>query len=188
MINRRRFSRARTIVPRRRHWLWIRQNFNSTAAILPSAFNQLDLLGSYRAAAGVDLNLPEFTIWRFRIKVSIRFNVAPATSYVSNDGVLIAAFCDDKNDPGSHPATSIYEEKFLIWHVIYAFEAIAQGANGGSLDGANSIALYHDFDVKSHRRLDNIGDSLIFQIAPVGLDGNVLDYSIQTTILGLLRN
>ena len=188
MMRRRGFARGRTFVPRKRHWLWIRQNFNSTSAIPTAEFSQLDLLGDYRFTAGIDLNLPEFTIWRLRVKVSVHITVAPATTYTSSDGVIIAAYCDDKNDPGTHPSVSKYEEKFLIWDVMYAFNAIASGTNGGLLDGTKSVAIYKEYDVKSHRRLDNIGDSLIFQIAPVGLQTSVLDYSIQTSILNLLRN
>ena len=172
---------ART-ASRRRRKLFVRQVYNSVAPVVGPAVSQLDLLNNYRVAVGVDLNLPEFTIWRFRIKVSIRFSVAPATTYTAASGVLVAAFCDDKNRAATNPVVGQYEERYLIWDWMYASDAIRSGANGGLESGTNSILMYKEYDVRSHARLRNLGDTLILVLAP---SDEILDFSIQTSILCL---
>jgi hypothetical protein len=186
--------RRRTIVPRplgtrrRAHYLWIRQQFDNVTPIPTAAFDTNDLLAGYRATAGIDLNLPEFTIWRVRLKVSVRISVAPATTYTSSDGAIVALYVDDKTDSGTNPVTSPYDEKYMVYDILYASQSIQNGGNGGLENGANSILMFREFDVKTHRRLENLASTLQLQIAPTGLQTSILDYSIQHSTLGRLRN
>ena len=187
MQRRRSFPAARFSPARRKpHWMWIRSQANSVSPIIAPAFNTADLLLNYRTLAGIDLNLPEFTIWRFRIKVSIKFNVTAAT-LESNSGVTVAAFVDNMAATFTNPVAAVFDERYLIWDTIFAFSALQQGANGGDVLNATNLAMYKEYDVKSHRKLGNIGETLLFQIAPLGT-GEVLNYSYQQSTLVLLRS
>ena len=186
--------RRRTFVPRpigarrRAHYLWIREQFNNVTPIATASFQTDDLLAGYRATAGIDLNLPEFTIWRVKLKVSVRISVAPATTYTAADGALVTLYVDDKTDPGTFPVTSPYDEKYMLYDILYASQAIMMGANGGLEDGTKSILLFREFDVKTHRRLENLNSTLQLQICPTGLQTSILEYAIQHSTLGRLRN
>jgi len=111
--------------------------------------------------------LPEFTIWRIRFKISIRITVTPAGSFGSADGVKLAVFVDDMSDPGSNPVTSPYDEKYMLWDTIYVFETL-MSSKGTTSGTSESLALFKDYDIKTHRKIANLKESLLFQIAPMG--------------------
>ena len=185
MVARRRTTFMARRTSRRPHYLWIRQLFNSQTLIPSAGFNQLDMLADYRTQSGIDLNLPEFTIWRLRVKVSVKVSVAPATAFTESDGILVSAFCDSKSRVAISPVVNRYEDRFLIWQALYASEGLFMGA----LPAVNNeMLLYREIDVKSHRRLENIGDTLLLQLAPIGLQTSIIAYSLQSTILTRLRN
>lgn len=183
--------RRRSFVRRRRprHWLWVRSNQNSVAGVANASFAQNDLLNVYRTTAGIDINLPEFTIWRLRIRISVHVTVKPVVSYTSADGVLVAVFCDDFGDPGTNPVTSPYDERYMLWDTMYVSEALMTGVNGGSLtDATNGILMEKQYDIKAHRRLGNLKDSCLLQIAPTGSALAITDFSFTQSMLLLLRN
>jgi hypothetical protein len=175
------------MVRRNRHWLWIRSAENNVTAITAPAFGQSDLLSSYRTLAGVTLTIPDFTIWRIRISISIKFSLAAASDVDSNAGVLVAILVDDMSDPGTNPVVSQYHERYLLWDQLYVYKTFAQGGNLTSIATAEHVALYKEYDLKGHRKLSNIGDSLLLQVAPVAT-GSIANYSFQQSTLVLLRN
>ena len=175
----------RTFVRRKRRWQWIRSTENSVTPISTSNFAQHDLLLNYRTLAGIDLNLPEFTIWRVLIKISIRISVAPAAAFVSNDGAQFAVFVDDMSDVGSNPVVSPYDEKYMLWDAIYAYEAFMQGGVNTTQETQGPLALFKSYDIKTHRKIENLKESLLFQIAPTG-NSTVEDYSWTQNTLVLL--
>lgn len=181
-IMRRRFPRR--MVRSRRRWQWIRSNENTVTVVGPAAFEQKDLLQTYRALAGIDLNLPEFTIWRVRFKISIRINVSPAVQFTPNDGVKLAVFVDDMADPGVNPVTGPYDEKYMLWDTIYVYETLmaSRGVTSGT---SENIALFRDYDIKTHRKIGNLKETLLFQIAPLGA-ATIHDYAWTQNTLVLL--
>ena len=183
----RRFSSRRPMLVQRRkpHWLWVRANTNDPTSIPVTTHRTFDLLANYRTLAGIDLNLPEFTIWRVRIKVNVKFNLAIAQpTFEPSDGILVAMYVDDMADNGTNPVVSVYHEHYLIYEEIFAYKMLQEGANGGQLTpqvATAAIPLYREFDVKSHRRITNIGETLQLQLAAFGngvIQTSALSYSI----------
>jgi len=152
----------------RRRWQWIRSNENRTNNIGAPDFNQIDLLSTYRALAGIDLNLPEFTIWRVRFRISIRITFPVGTTVVGpEDGAKLAVFVDDMADAGSNPVTAPYDEKYMLWDTLYCYESIMQGRSDAAVP-PDGLAVFKDYDIKTHRKIGNLKESLMFQIAPTG--------------------
>jgi len=148
------------------------------------AFATVDLLDNFRNVVGIDLNFPEFTIWRIRIKVSVRFTPTLTASNIdSNCGVSVAMYVDDMADVGTNPNVSQYHEKYLLWDAMYVYKTLNQAAASTNVSTATDIALYQEYDMKGHRKLGNIGDTLQFQLAPV--HGNIVNYALtqQTLVL-----
>jgi len=180
---RRNFSRA-PMRRRQRRWQWIRDNRNSVTPIVEPAFATVDLLNIFRVNVGVDLNFPEFTIWRVRIKVSVRFTpTLTAANIDSNCGVVVAMFVDDMSDVGNNPNVSSYHEKYLLWDSMYIYKTLSNAGGTTAFASTEDIALYQEYDMKGRRKLGNIGDSLLFQLAPI--HGTIVNYSLtqQTLVL-----
>jgi len=184
----RRSFRSRGNFSRRpRHWLWVRSAENNVSAITAPAFGQSDLLSSYRSLAGVTLTIPDFTIWRIRISISIKFTVTAGQDIDSNAGVLVALLVDDMSDVGTNPVTSQYHERYLLWDEMYVYKSLMQSTATTMFASAAHVPLYKEYDLKGHRKLSNIGDSLLLQVAPIAA-GSIANYSFQQSTLVLLRN
>ena len=157
----------RSFTRRKRRWQWIRSTENSVTVIPAAGFAQHDLLSTYRTTAGIDVNLPEFTIWRIRIKVSFRISAVAATQYEANDGVHIAVFVDDMNDTGQNPVVAPYDEKYMLWDAIYASESLQYSSNASPI-GTTPVFLFREYDIKTHRRIENLKETLLFQVGSSG--------------------
>jgi len=131
--------------------------------VAPPALENIDLLAVWRTTSGVTLNLPGFTIWRIHIKISINFTLSPLT-FTANSGVMIAMFVDSINQVLLNPVTAPYDEKYLMWDELYAAEPQVQSHAGTT----PPLALYHEYDIRSHRKLDNVDDTLFLQLATTG--------------------
>jgi len=182
MRNRRFSGRRRST----RRWQWIRESRNSVAAIPEPTFQTVDLIDNFRSLVGIDLNFPEFTIWRIRIKIAVRITPVLTTNTVnSNSGVTVALFCDDMAATYTNPVVAKYNERFLLWDAMYVYKTI--GSSGGFVDDtvapSTDLALYQEYDLKGRRKLANIGDTLLFQIAPTA--ATIVNYSTTYQILCL---
>lgn len=188
-MQRRRFGR-RSFARRRRHWLWIRDVSSALTAVSDPAFQTYDLLSPYRNAAGIDVNLPEFTIWRIRIKVSVNFRFVADHTVNSNDGVLISVYVDDKAVVDSRAISAPYDQRYMMWDSMLLAHEVQQGLNNGLpgfLAGTNTN-ITKVYDIKAHRRLDNLNSTLKLQVAPLSTGYDVNNSTIIYSVLCLLRN
>lgn len=174
-VYRRRFSGG--FRRRRAKYMWVRSTENVVA---PQPLSTIDLLGVWKQQMGITLNLPTLTIWRILLKISIRFDF---TSIGANDGAMIALFVDDLEDVlTANPVVSPYDEKYLMWDQLYATE---QFFMAGSTPTLNEPVLYKQYDIRSHRKLPNLDDTLVLQIAATGLI-TIKDFSFtQSTLVRL---
>lgn len=156
---RRRFTR------RRKAYIWVRGAESTVTPVNQPSFIAHDLLERYRSTAGINLNLPEFTIWRVHIKIAIKFSV---TAAAVTDGALFAMFVEQSAAQGGltavfDPLLNPYNQRYMMWDALMANELRMQGGT----DPTN-IYLYRNYDIKTHRRLVNLGDSLWLTVTPFG--------------------
>lgn len=172
-----RFARRRSFA-RRRHWIWIRDTVNNAA---PGASPVLlDMLSVFKTHAGITINLPEFRIWRIRLKVSISVTITGGTT-TSNDGVLLTVFVDGMNQTPLNQLTNSQDEAHMVYDFLYTYATISQGFLTDSF-AAGAVPLYKEYDIKAHRRLRSIDDTLFIQIAASG-NAVIHDYSYSYSIL-----
>jgi hypothetical protein len=162
--------RRRTFVRRRGRskLFWIRgQEAHGTPL---AVMDQYDLLGRYRTTAGISLNIPEITIWRIHIRISVRFTISAGGDNPQN-GILTAVFVEQNistalNDPAV--AAFAYGERYLMYDTMYTSEQLAVD-QVTTAAGVNTIiqALERTYDIKSHRRLDNLDDTLWLTLSPL---------------------
>lgn len=176
----RRFRR-RSILPRRRpKWRWIRQTFNNAA---PSGtLNSIDLLSNFKTHAGISINLPDITIWRLRIRISIDVSITGGTT-TSNDGVLVTAFVDSSNQVVVSQLLDPMDQHDMVYDMLYTFETIARTDNNLT---TNFVALFREYDLKSRRVLQNIDDTLFIQLAASG-NAVIANYSISMALLTKMK-
>ena len=182
----RRRTFVRRSAQRNRRWLWIRSAANSVTPIPDASFESVDLLSNYRLLAGIDLNLPEFTIWRIRFKVSVRITPVLSAGHVdSNSAVTIALFCDNMVGTYTNPVVAGFDERYLLWDRLFTYKTLSNSTGVANFAAPEDIALYGEYDMKGHRRLGNIGETLLFQIAAGGL--TIANYSYQQNTLVLTK-
>jgi len=99
-------------------WQWARVTTNS---ITPSPPYTADLLANWRLNLGITMNLPEITIWRMHIKISIRITVP---TQQANDGIFISSWVDSAFQPTQLSSPNPYDQKYLIWDAQYITEQI----------------------------------------------------------------
>lgn len=124
--------------------------------------NPSDLLAGWKLASGMKLDVIDYTIWRIHIKVSISIHLT-AASYSSDTGYAIGLFVDSLNQPTfpvAFPFANQYDERFLIWDTLFLNEVVAQSPFAVTTT-LNTYALYKEYDIKSHRKL-NENDTLWF--------------------------
>ena len=153
---------------RKAKYVWIRGVNNNVQAVTQPAFQLYDLMSEYRTLAGVTLNIPEFTLWRLRIRVSISFGLSPLT-FTANSGAHIAMFVDDLDFPTSvNPVAHPFNEQFLMWDEYFVSEQVVNSPVANPPTAANLFAGYRQYDIKSHRRLRNLNDTVLLTISPTG--------------------
>lgn len=164
MPYRRRFGRGIRRV--RRNWQWARTTSNDTAIITLPGHYQEDLLASFKSEYGFSINLPDITIWRVRLRISVAIKWAAAPVNFETGGFIIGVFVDDPNFTIQGVETHPYMEKFMMYGATYYSEAIMQG---GREPAAGVIDYFtKEYDIKARRRLGNIEDSLILQVGGTG--------------------
>ena len=157
----------------RKNYIWVRGAVSQVTGVSQPNFISHDLLAGYRSSAGITLNIPEFTVWRIHIKISIQFGLSPVAA-TANDGCLVASFVEQTDvatikDPLAFP----YNERYLIWEQLFAAEQRLMGTP--STTQPDALVLYKVFDVRSRRRLDNLNDTLWLTVTPNGNANSVTD-------------
>jgi len=171
---RRQFSRSVPRTFRKSRFEWVYDSFNNVA---PAAVNLDDLLGNFKSQYAIQANFPEMVVWRVHLRFSARITVGTSSA---NDGILITMFVDSTKQTIVNQLLNPNDEHYMIYHLLYNADTIMQG---GSVGGAGAIvSLVKDFDVKSHRKLVNINDSLLLQTSVSGTN-TFTDYSVSVGIL-----
>lgn len=98
----------------------------------------------------------------------MRFTLSPATATAA-DGVLFSLFVEQGGNEGLvavlDPLTRPYNQRYMMWDPLYAAE---QRMAAGEVQASTSFSLYRNYDVKTHRRLGNLNDSLWATFTPFG--------------------
>lgn len=161
---RRRFGRQ--LARRRTEWARFTKNDVAPNATL----NGYELLDSFRNAFGININLPDITIGRLHIRISIGVHISAALG--PNDGVLIAvATCDRDDISGgtgtvSSPVAEPYDLDYMWWEQLYVSELVQNG--GVRPTAATDTVLYRNLDIRSKRKLRGMGETLTVQLVASG--------------------
>jgi hypothetical protein len=178
------FRRGSFTRRRRHNWQWVRQTANSTTIVVPPNIETIDLLSGFKAAYGFSVNLPDIVVWRVRLKISLRLQYPAVLASEENGGCLIGVYCDDTlltAEPGDIQFP--YAHKWMVWEQMYDTEQIV--LSGIQPASSASFYLYKEFDIKTHRRLENINHSLLMDLQP---NGNVNQLSgVSYSVVALLK-
>lgn len=165
----RRYYGRRSRGRRRGRYEWLRDTFNNAA---PAALNTIDLMANYKSHLGLNVNLPEISIWRLRLKIAI--SIAVTAPVHANDGVLCTVFVDGQNQTVLNQLTNSYDERDMLYDFMYAYDTLKSSSDSFS---GTTIALYKEFDIKTHRSLRSVDDTLFLQLAASG-SAVIDDYSV----------
>lgn len=141
-----------------------------------AALNNIDLLANFRATAGITINLPEFTIWRVRIKISII--IGGESTLNSNDGVLMTLFVDGQGQTPLNQTTNSFDEQHMHYDFMYATETMKYSTDSQS---PTNVCLFKEYDVTIHRKLRSLNDTLWLQLATTG-NSTITNYSYSAVI------
>ena len=159
-----RTRRARTLImpsrPRGRH-IWIRETTNLAA---PNAvFNNIDLMQAWRLhQGGITINLPEITILRVKLRLSIRVTIAAAMN--ANDGILSTLFVDGISQVALNQFAQPFDQRDMRYEQDFLSHVPAEG--GGN--AAGTYFVERDFDIKARRKLQSVDDTLWLQCSATG--------------------
>lgn len=99
-----------------------------------------------------------------RVSVTIRFAASITNSEAY--GAIVAVYCDNMGFTLENVATHPFAERYMLYHTMYYNEAVMQGELPAAAN-ANGY-MVREFDIKARRRLQNIEDTLILDIAGTG--------------------
>lgn len=191
MAYRRRFIRRRRS---RGRWIWARAVQGLyTALNTGPAVNQFDLLADFRqqfvtgSSGGLTLNLPDITIWRIHLKLSLTAKWSLATAPASNDGFHIAVYCNsiaEETAALTNYLTNKYSQQFLWWDYLYFNETWKNSTGYVTTASTTAIVpIYKEYDIKAHRKLVHMDDTLWLSVVSQGLDLVPNDLSFTYSIL-----
>jgi hypothetical protein len=168
-----------------RHYQWVRVNANDTAMITSPGHYTEDLLLSFRSELGLGVQLPEITIWRIRIKISVAIKWIAAPVNFESAGVIVGIFVEDMANTLVGVETHPYAQSYMMYQTVYYQEAVMQGER--QIAANNIDFLSKEFDIKARRKLRNLDDTLLLQVGTTGaavslLDGLAWNASILTTV------
>lgn len=161
--------RTRTFVRRTRpkiNWQWARETSNDVVIITPPSYYLEDLLASFKSAYGFNINFPDIVIWRIHLRISVTVRFPASIVNPEAYGVLVTVYPEDMNFIQENAVTHPYMERFMYYKTLYYSEAVL-GGEAQPVANSNGT-LFHEFDIKAHRRLANLEDTLILQVAPTG--------------------
>lgn len=145
------------------------------------------MLDSFRTAFGININLPDITIGRLLLRISIGIHISAAPG--PNDGVLVAVATSDKDDISggtgtiSSPVASPYDLDYMWWEQLYYSEQLMQGLLKPT--AAVDTILYRSLDIRSMRKLRGMGETLVVQTVATG-NATITGTSITGQVLMLL--
>lgn len=176
MLMRRTFRRSFHAHRPKHKYQWIRSTENPAPN---PTLNSYDLLTNWRAQMGITINLPDITIWRIRLKISII--IGGLTAVASNDGVLTTVFVDGIHETILSQILRPYDQKDMIYDMGYATATVM---NNFSLTPTN-ICYFKEYDIRAKRRLRAIDDTLWLQLATSG-NATITNYSFsQATLISI---
>ena len=166
-------------------WQWVRQTGNNTSSVFPPASNTIDLLADWKSQFGFTVNLPEITIWRVRLKISVRVLFPSTLTTVEADAVNVGVYVNDVDSTVlasyPNPISAPYAQQFMLYDTLYSSEG---AVNGSIVPVANGQGfMYREYDIKARRRINNIKHSLILQYAPSGSLAQITGLGFQSVIL-----
>jgi len=118
--------------------------------------------------------------------VSIRFKFTVAT-LSENEGAYVGIFVDSRlqeNALAFSTFVNTYSKKMMMYDVLYVAENFKENFTNITLSTTTEQVLYKEYDIKSHRLLRNLDETLLLQI--IGL-GNVSLEGISFTQSTLVR-
>lgn len=158
----------------RRSYDWLRQVYQPT---VNATLMNVDMLSGFRTAAGITINLPEITIWRIRLKISLKVTIAAVMA--ANDAVHLTLFVDGQSQTPISQSSNPLDQQDMWWDTIYLTEAVMTGS---STTGAGTFVLYKEYDIKSHRKFKAAQDTIFLQLATTG-QPQITDASVSQSIL-----
>lgn len=173
----RRYRRASFARRARHKYQW--EHLVSNNASPNGVLNSIDLLSNFRTHAGITINFPEIVIWRVHLRVSVKVTLGAAMD--SADGVLITSYVDSINQAMDNPVSSPRDQHWLAYSSYYA-------SNNDIQNGSNAAGTYlfeRVLDIKSHRKLSGLDDTLWMQIAQLTANTTITSYSY--TMAALLK-
>lgn len=175
-FRRRSFSRRR-----RRKYQWVRQNVSDSVPTSPVTY---DLLTNYKNVFAITAMLPDITIWRIRIKISIDFHFSAAGDPLAASGVFFAIFTESQNLAHLTASANPYDEHFMWWDKFYASETLKENYSNIAVSSTLPQVIYKEVDVKSHRKLTDVHDTLLMQLQSQGdVVMNSVDFTHSTLLL-----
>lgn len=137
----------------------------------------VDTFAGYRTAAGITINLPEITIWRFRLKISLKVTIAAAMA--ANDAVHLTMFTDGQSQTPLNQSSNPLDQQDMWWDTIYLTEAVMTGS---STTSAGTFVLYKEYDIRARRKFRSQQDTVWLQLATTG-QPQITDCSVSQSIL-----
>lgn len=144
---------------KRARWVWSR-HVESVTLTNPST--SIDLLNYYKTVAGITIILPEITIWRIHLRISIKITLALAVDSV--DGVLVCAYVDSQ----TQTQLNSFSDPLAQQHMLYAWLPVSHVPAEGGGNTAGTYFLEREFDIKAHRRIAKPEDTLFLQLVQTG--------------------
>lgn len=100
------------------------------------------------------------------MKISVSIKWAASIPNPETSGVIVGVFVDDASFTLQSVGLKPYSEKYMLYDAFYYAEAQMQGARIPVATNTDSYTKV--YDIKSRRRLGNIEDTLVLQVAPTG--------------------
>jgi len=174
-----RYYRRSTRMSRpKRSYDWIRQVYQPT---VNATLMNVDLFSGYRTAAGITINLPEITIWRIHLAISIK--VTTAAVLAANDAVHLTVFTDSQAQTPLSQSSNPLDQRDMMWHTLYLTENLVTGSGDG---GAGTFYLYKELDIRAKRRFRATQDTCYLQLSATG-QPQITDVSVSQSILVVRR-
>jgi len=162
--------------------MWVRDDRGFAAPTLPI---YVDLMSDWRTKFNISVNLPEMTIWRFKLKLSITGHITVAGSPNAADGVIVGSYVATISEATAVSAASdFYGEHFLIFDHMYSNKSLSQSADNVAITTTTAQTLYQEYDIKAHRRFEKLDDSFILELANAG---QFSTDSFSLTLIALLK-
>jgi len=165
-------------VTQRRRTLWAHQ---STSLASAAGAQSVDLLTSLKSIAGLSAGPMGITIRRIRLSIQIDFDVTSTvlnrdsgiylTTIVETGGLASAAVPTASSNPDK-------DFNFRIW-----LPATGGLGVGVPTQASEHIFISREFDIKSMRKLHDLGDTLYFSAIPTGVVGAAWRIEASTLLL-----